>query len=74
MKQVLPRSKRLSCSEAKRVSSCCCDDETTNHNEGTNKSPLKQLNQTKMAQDVNKNMKTSVDADLSKVIIVIFDL
>lgn len=26
MKQILPRSKRLSCSEVKRVSSCCCKD------------------------------------------------
>ncbi|KAK3932388.1 Trimethylguanosine synthase, partial [Frankliniella fusca] len=26
MKQILPRSKRFSCSEVKRVSSCCCKD------------------------------------------------
>lgn len=29
MKQVLPRSKRLSSSEVKRVSSCCCEDEAS---------------------------------------------
>lgn len=67
MKQVLPRSKRLSCSEVKRVSSCCCEDETLNPNESMNKSPPQQLNQTKMPPDVNKNKKIADDADLSKV-------
>lgn len=66
MKQAVPRPKRLSCAEVKRVSSCCCEDETLSLNEGMNTSPLKQLNPNKIPQDVLKNTKVSEDADLSK--------
>lgn len=35
MKQVLPRAKRSSCSEIKRVMSCCCDKETLSNEPGS---------------------------------------
>ncbi|XP_034249635.1 trimethylguanosine synthase [Thrips palmi] len=62
MKQVLPRPKRLSCSDVKRVSSCCCEEETLSQNEGLSKSPLKQHNQPSIPEDINKHK----NADQSK--------